>query len=122
MSLTEALYLSTPSGRAMAGLLSVFAEFERDLLRERVKAGIAQAKAEGRTGGRPLSAALKVEEANKLRKKGLSKSENARQLEIRRTSVRRLLDQNGSAALPGARASRRTSSPGSRRASSSPRP
>ena len=33
MSLTEALDLTTPAGRAMAGLLSVFAEFEREILR-----------------------------------------------------------------------------------------
>lgn len=91
VSLTEALDLSTPSGRAMVGLLSVFAEFERDLLRERVKAGIAQAKLEGRSGGRPKTAALQVAEAQKLFKKGLSKSEIARRLQIGRTSVRRAL-------------------------------
>src|SRR5271168_3400122 len=40
VSLTEALDLTTPAGRAMAGLLSVFAEFEREILRERVRAGL----------------------------------------------------------------------------------
>jgi DNA invertase Pin-like site-specific DNA recombinase len=75
----------------MVGLLSVFAEFERDLLRERVKAGIAQAKLEGRSGGRPLSAALKADKVQKLFKKGISKSEIARLLNIGRTSVRRAL-------------------------------
>jgi putative DNA-invertase from lambdoid prophage Rac len=48
VSLTEALDLTTHGGRAMAGLLAVFAEFEREFLRERVKAGIAQARKEGR--------------------------------------------------------------------------
>jgi putative DNA-invertase from lambdoid prophage Rac len=95
ISLTEALDLSTPSGRAMVGLLSVFAEFERDLLKERVKVGIAQARAEGRVGGRPKTAALQAAEAQKLFKKGLSKSEIARRLKIGRTSVRRLLEQAG---------------------------
>ena len=95
ISLTEALDLSTPSGRAMVGLLSVFAGFERDLLKERVKAGIAQAKLEGRVGGRPLSAALKAIEITKLSKQGLSKSEIARRLQVGRTSVRRVLDQRG---------------------------
>ena len=42
VSLSEALDLMTPSGRALAGMLAVFAEFERDILRDRVKAGIAQ--------------------------------------------------------------------------------
>jgi putative DNA-invertase from lambdoid prophage Rac len=37
----------------MIGLLSVFAEFERDMIRERVKAGIAQARSEGKPHGRP---------------------------------------------------------------------
>src|SRR5437879_11457759 len=39
VSVTEALDLTTPTGRAMAGLLAVFAEFEREILRERVRAG-----------------------------------------------------------------------------------
>ena len=38
VSLTEALGLTTPTGRAMAGLLAVFAEFEHEILRERVRA------------------------------------------------------------------------------------
>jgi len=53
VSLTEALDLTTPTGRAMAGMLAVFAEFEREIIRERARAGIAQARKEGRlTGGR----------------------------------------------------------------------
>jgi putative DNA-invertase from lambdoid prophage Rac len=48
VSLSEALDLTTPSGRAFAGMLAVFAEFERDILRDRVKAGIAQARKDGR--------------------------------------------------------------------------
>ncbi len=44
VSLTEALDMTTPGGRALAGMLAVFAEFERDILRDRVKAGIAQAR------------------------------------------------------------------------------
>ena len=41
VSLTEALDLTTPAGRAMPALLAVFAEFEREILRERVRAGLA---------------------------------------------------------------------------------
>jgi putative DNA-invertase from lambdoid prophage Rac len=47
VSLTEALDLTTPAGRAMAGLLAVFAEFEREILRERVRAGLAHARQNG---------------------------------------------------------------------------
>ena len=48
VSLSEALDLTTPSGRALAGMLAVFAEFERDILRDRVKAGIDQARKDGK--------------------------------------------------------------------------
>ena len=49
VSLTEALDLTTPAGRAMAGLLAIFAEFEREILRERTRAGLAHARAERQT-------------------------------------------------------------------------
>jgi putative DNA-invertase from lambdoid prophage Rac len=95
VSLTEALDLTTPSGRAMAGLLAVFAEFEREILRERVKAGIAQARKEGRPHGRPRTASLQAEQVRRLRGQHLSKSEIARRLGIGRTSVRRILAEEG---------------------------
>lgn len=91
VSLTEALDLTTPSGRAMAGMLAVFAEFEREIIRERVRAGIAQARADGKPHGRPKSAALKTDEVARLFAAGVSKAEIARRLGIGRTSVRRLL-------------------------------
>lgn len=95
VSLTEALDLTTPAGRAMAGLLAIFAEFEREILRERVRAGIAQARKEGRTHGRPWTASLKAEEVRRLKAERLSHSEIARRLEIGRTSVRRILSAAG---------------------------
>jgi putative DNA-invertase from lambdoid prophage Rac len=91
VSLTEALDLTTPSGRAMAGMLAIFAEFEREILRERVRAGIAQARKEGRRHGRPRTASLKAEEVLRLKAEQLSPPEIARRLGIGRTSVRRIL-------------------------------
>ena len=91
VSLTEALDLTTPTGRAMAGLLAVFAEFEREILRERVRAGLAHARQNGKRLGRPPLEDQKVVEARKLFRHGVSKSEIARRLNIGRTSVRRLL-------------------------------
>jgi len=91
VSLTEALDLTTPTGRAMAGLLSVFAEFEHEILRERIRAGIAEARLEGKRFGRPLTAAKKAHQIRKLHRAGVSKAEIARQLNIGRTSVRRIL-------------------------------
>jgi len=66
VSLTEALDLTTPAGRAMAALLAVFAEFEREILRERVRAGLAHARQNGRRLGRPMTAGLHAAEIRKL--------------------------------------------------------
>ena len=91
VSLTEALDLTTPAGRAMAGLLAIFAEFEREILRERTRTGLAQARLNGKRLGRPETARLQAAEIRKLYRAGASKSEISRRLEIGRTSVRRIL-------------------------------
>jgi putative DNA-invertase from lambdoid prophage Rac len=91
VSLSEALDLTTPSGRALAGMLAVFAEFERDILRDRVKAGIAQARKEGRPHGRPKTAGKLQGEMQQLKKDGLSNRQIAKKLNVSRTSVIRLL-------------------------------
>ncbi len=75
----------------MAAMVAVFAQFEREILRERVKAGIAQAKARGKAMGRPRTAAKQVEQVRALHAQGVSQVEIARRLGIGRTSVRRLL-------------------------------
>jgi DNA invertase Pin-like site-specific DNA recombinase len=91
VSLTESLDFSTPSGRAMAGMLSIFAEFERDMIRERVIAGIANARQKGKPHGRPKSAALKKPLVINLKTKGLNNSQIAKKLKISRASVIGLL-------------------------------
>jgi DNA invertase Pin-like site-specific DNA recombinase len=75
----------------MAALLAVFAEFEREILRERVRAGLAHARQNGKRLGRPATAAMHTNQIRKLRLCGLNKSEIARRLNIGRTSVRRIL-------------------------------
>jgi DNA invertase Pin-like site-specific DNA recombinase len=94
VSLNEAIDLTTPSGRALTGMLAVFAEFERDIIRERVKAGIAQAREQGKRHGRPPTASKQSAEVKKLYKGGVSKAEIACRLKIGRTSVIRILNQN----------------------------
>jgi putative DNA-invertase from lambdoid prophage Rac len=91
VSVTEALDLTTPAGRAMAALLAVFAEFEREILRERVRAGLAHARQNGKRLGRPITAGLHADQVRKLYRAGVTKSEIARRLQIGRTSVRRIL-------------------------------
>ena len=92
VSLNEALDLRTPTGRAMAGLLSVFAEFEHAILCERVRAGLAEARLNGKQLGRPATAAKKAHGIRQLHRAGVSKAEIARRLHIGRTSVRRILE------------------------------
>jgi len=101
VSLTEALDLTTPAGRAMAGLLAIFAEFEREILRERTRAGLAQAQQNDKRLGRPATAVISVfcqtqaavhsPRVLQMYRAGISKSEIARQLKIGRASVRRIL-------------------------------
>ena len=91
VSLTEALDLTTAAGRAMAGLLAIFAEFEKEILRERTRAGLVHARLNGQRLGRPATAALHTAEIRKLHRAGVSKSEIARRLQIGGTSVRRIL-------------------------------
>ena len=91
VSLTEALDLTTAAGRAMAAMLAVFAAFEREVLQERTRAGLANARQNGKRLGRPATAAVHAAEIRKLHRAGVSKSEIARRVRIGRTSVRRIL-------------------------------
>jgi DNA invertase Pin-like site-specific DNA recombinase len=91
ISLHEALDFTTPTGRAMAGLLAIFAQFEREILRERVKADIAQARRHGKRHGRPPTVVHRAPDVQRLAAAGLSQSAIARQLSMSRTSVRRFI-------------------------------
>jgi len=93
ISLTEALDMTTSTGRAMAGLLAIFAQFEREILCERVKAGIAHARSLGKPHGRPETVKKYTDEVIGLFNEGLNPSEIARKLGIGRTSVRRMLNK-----------------------------
>jgi DNA invertase Pin-like site-specific DNA recombinase len=68
VAVKQDLDTSTPSGRLVFGVLSTVAEFERDLLRERVRSGIAQAKRAGKRLGRPPLRTLTAEDITKLRR------------------------------------------------------
>ena len=52
-SLTEAIDTTTPAGRMMMQMVGAFAEFEREMIRERTRAGLHAAREQGRVGGRP---------------------------------------------------------------------
>jgi DNA invertase Pin-like site-specific DNA recombinase len=67
----QALDTSTPSGKAMFGMLGVFAEFERSIIQERVKAGLARARAKGTTLGRPKADMVIEERIRELAAQGI---------------------------------------------------
>lgn len=81
----------TPSGRLMLNLLGSIAEFEREIMLERQREGIAKAKAEGRYKGRAPTARAKAEDVMKLHRDGVGGSEIAKRLGIGRASVYRIL-------------------------------
>jgi DNA invertase Pin-like site-specific DNA recombinase len=93
VSIEEAIDLTTSFRKAMVGMLVALAEFEREMMRERVKAGIAQARKKGLPHGRPQTARRHADKVRKLFNQGLSKAEIARRLSIGRTSVIRILAQ-----------------------------
>jgi DNA invertase Pin-like site-specific DNA recombinase len=63
VSIQDKIDTSTPAGKAMFGMLSVLAEFERDIIRERTMAGLKAARARGRKGGRPKVNQQKLNQA-----------------------------------------------------------
>lgn len=84
----QAIDTSTPSGKALLGMLGVFAEFERDIIRERQAEGIKAAKSRGAYKGRPPS--INANKVMELSGSGLSPAQIARHLGISRASVFRL--------------------------------
>jgi DNA invertase Pin-like site-specific DNA recombinase len=87
----QALDTSTPSGKAMFGMLGVFAEFERTIIQERVKAGLARARARGTTLGRPKTNAKIEQQIRNLAAKGVGKVKIARMLGIGVSVTQRVL-------------------------------
>ncbi len=77
----------------MAGMLSVFAAFEHDILRDRVRAGLDHARQSGTRLGRPAAAAVKAAEVRKLFRSGNKQIGDLEALDIGRTSVRRISSQ-----------------------------
>ena len=98
VSLTENIDTSTPGGKLVFHLFGALAEFERDLIRERTLAGLAAARARGRTGGRPtVWTAEKRRTAHAMFQSGEHDVAGiARVLGVSRASVYRVLQQSHS--------------------------
>ncbi|MCO1345944.1 recombinase family protein (plasmid) [Burkholderia multivorans] len=92
-SLTENIDTTTPNGRLVFHLFAALADFERDLIRERTRAGLAVAKARGRNGGRrPVVTADKLARARELiDAKGLTVREAAARVKVGKTALYKAL-------------------------------
>lgn len=79
---------TTRNGKLLFNLFATLAEFERDLIRDRTKAGLASAAARGRHGGRkPVITPAKLEKAQKLMAKGLTVREAAAAIKVGKTAL-----------------------------------
>lgn len=81
----------TPSGKLMINLLGSIAQFERELMLERQREGVARARAAGKYKGRAPTARRHADQIRQMHSDGLGASEIARRLGIGRTSVYRML-------------------------------
>jgi DNA invertase Pin-like site-specific DNA recombinase len=80
-----------PTGKLMLTMLAAFAEFERGLMLERQREGIAKAKEEGKYRGRAPTARAKADDVRKLHTEKMGPTEIAKRLKISRASVYRVL-------------------------------
>jgi DNA invertase Pin-like site-specific DNA recombinase len=95
-SLTESIDTSSPGGKLVFHVFAALAEFERDLIRERTRAGLAAASARGRVGGRPsVWTEEKREQAQRMLADGKPVATVANVLGVSRASVYRGLGGAG---------------------------
>jgi DNA invertase Pin-like site-specific DNA recombinase len=95
VSLQDNIDTSTPAGKAMFGMLSVLAEFERDIIRERTMAGLKAARARGRKGGRPRVNQHKLRQAIILYKsKEMTVKEISKETGVSHATLYRALEKN----------------------------
>lgn len=86
----QALDTTTPSGRALFGMMAVFAEFERAMIQERVHAGLSRAKAQGKKLGRPTLSVDMEGKVRALRAEGMGVLKVAKTLGIGVSAVQRI--------------------------------
>lgn len=92
----QGLDTSTSSGRAMYQMLGVFAEFERAIIVERIHAGLARARAQGKRLSRPLTPGAAVERIRELRAGGMSLRRIAEEVGVSKSTVENYVRPKGS--------------------------
>jgi DNA invertase Pin-like site-specific DNA recombinase len=101
VSLHEQVDTSTPMGKAMFTIIAAISELERDILRERVIAGVRRAQAQGKHCGRPRRE-IDTRPAMALLREGRGLKEVARILDLPRATLRRRLQEQGEWPMPSA--------------------
>jgi len=94
VSINDAFDTSTPTGKAMFGMLAVFAEFERDIIQQRTKAGLEAARKRGRIGGRPTIDEKVKKRVRTLFEAGESAKDIAKEYGIGRATVYKIVKEN----------------------------
>ena len=95
VSFTNDIDTSTPSGKLLFHVIGAVAEFERELIRERVKAGLENARRKNKRLGRPPLSENLLAQARDLRSQGLSFYKIARQLGLTESTIRKRLNKEG---------------------------
>jgi DNA invertase Pin-like site-specific DNA recombinase len=96
----ELLDTVTPQGRLLFTLIGALAQFERSLIVERVRGGIARAKRQGKRLGRPQRDDLDLARVRRLQASGTPTAEIARMLEVPRSTIRSALARAGEKPFP----------------------
>ena len=96
VSLKDGIDMGSSTGRLMAGLLAVFGQFELEVIRERVRSGLDNARRNGRIGGRRRR--IDYAKVSELRKQGMSLSEIARQVGATSGAISKTLKKSRKAA------------------------
>ena len=91
LALAPALDTSTSSIKAMFGMLGVFAEFERSIIQDRVKTGLARARANGKMLGRARVSGEVEDRIRGLASLGIGKVKTARMMGVGVSAVQRVL-------------------------------
>jgi DNA invertase Pin-like site-specific DNA recombinase len=92
ISLKENIDTTTATGKLIFNIFASLAEFERDMLSERTKAGLKAAKARGRSGGRPNKRNDKAKAVESLYQSGFRINEIVKQTELSRATIYRILN------------------------------
>ena len=82
---------TTPAGKLFFTIIAAFAQFEREIIRERVIAGLENAKKKGKVLGRPRLGNSLIDKAKELRKQGISYRQIGRELETPESTIRKRL-------------------------------